>query len=412
MGKLSYRLFIFFYRVFISFAALFNKKAKQFSQGRKNLFQELSNDFKSHSGDLAWFHCASLGEFEQGRPVIEAFKKDFPHFKILLTFFSPSGYVVRKDYPLADFVYYLPLDTPGNAKQFINITKPNLAIFVKYEYWYFHLRALRKNNIPILSVSSIFRNDQVYFKKYGGFYRHILKQVSHFFVQDHKSKELLNNLSFNNVSISGDTRFDRVVSIVNNKKDIPLVKQFKGNDKLMVVGSCWPEDFDVLLSFINEFPLKFIIAPHEIEERFMQRIEKEAIKKTIRFSQLTSSNTQENDILIIDNVGMLSSLYGYADYAYVGGAFGAGLHNILEAATFGLPIFFGNKNYTKFREAVDLVNLGGAVAIGDNNQLRFQFHQFMEEKTYNIGSQVNRDYVLDHTGATDKIINHCKEILS
>ncbi|MBL3656483.1 3-deoxy-D-manno-octulosonic acid transferase [Fulvivirga sediminis] len=412
MGKISYRLFIFFYRVFISFAALFNKKAKLFSQGRKNLFQELSDDFKAHSGELAWFHCASLGEFEQGRPVIEAFKQEFPHFKILLTFFSPSGYEVRKDYALADYVYYLPLDTPKNARNLINITKPSIAIFVKYEYWYFYLKALKKNNIPILSVSSIFRKDQIYFKKHGSFYRHILKQVSHFFVQDYPSKELLNKISFSNVTVSGDTRFDRVVSIVNNKKEIPNIKEFKDKDQLMVIGSCWPEDFEVLVSFINEFPIKFIIAPHEIEEKFMQRIEKDAIKKVIRFSKLTQATAKEHDILIIDNVGMLSKLYAYADYAYIGGAFGAGLHNILEAATFGLPIFFGNKNYTKFKEAVDLINLGGAVAIADNNQLRFQFHQFMDERTYNIGSQVNRDYVIDHKGATDKIINHCKEILS
>ncbi|WP_306309403.1 3-deoxy-D-manno-octulosonic acid transferase [Fulvivirga ligni] len=308
-------------------------------------------------------------------------------------------------------MYYLPIDSAYNAKKFLDITNPELAIFVKYEFWHYYLKELNQRNIPMLSVSSIFRADQIYFKGYGSFQRQILSHVSHFFVQDLNSKKLLDSISINNVTVSGDTRFDRVVSIVKQKKDIPHIDSFKGIEKLFVVGSCWPEDFEVLLPLINDSSIKFIIAPHEIENKFINRIENEVAKKVIRYSQINdSTDLSDRQVIIIDNVGMLSSLYGYGDFAYIGGAFGQGLHNILEAATFGLPIFFGNKNYTKFKEAVDLVNLGGAVAVDNYDELRSQFYQFMEPKTYIIASQVNEDYVKDHVGATEKIIQYCKTL--
>ena len=411
MGKLSYRLFILFYSIFIRFASLFNQKARLFLRGRKNLLPRLEQDLKQKEVPLAWFHCASLGEFEQGRPIIESFRKQFPQYEILLTFFSPSGYEVRKNYDQADYIYYLPIDSAYNATKFLDITNPELAIFVKYEFWHYYLKELNQRNIPILSVSSIFRADQIYFKGYGSFQRKILSHVTHFFVQDLNSKKLLDSISINDVTVSGDTRFDRVASIVKQKKDISHIDSFKGTEKLFIVGSCWPEDFDVLLPLINDSSIKFIIAPHEIENKFMNKIENEVARKAIRYSQVNdSTDLSDHQVMIIDNVGMLSSLYGYGDFAYIGGAFGQGLHNILEAATFGLPIFFGNKNYTKFREAVDLVNLGGAVAVDNYDELRSQFYQFMQTKTYTIASKVNEDYVKGHIGATDKIIQYCKTV--
>lgn len=411
MGKFFYSCSVFFYKIAIRFASIFNKKAKLFIQGRKHLLQKIKKEFQRSNSPVAWFHCASLGEFEQGRPLMEAFKKDYPHYKIVLTFFSPSGYEVRKNYKGADHIYYLPLDTKKNARLFLNYLKPKIAFFIKYEFWCYYSEGLKARNIPLLSTSSIFRESQLFFRSYAGFYRKILKNFTYFFVQDRKSLELLKSIGINNVAVAGDTRFDRVMNISERGLNLPEIAAFKGNKKLMVIGSCWPEDFDVLNSFINDTDIKFVIAPHEIEEKFIERIENDLLKRCIRYSEVKDHNPAKYDVLIIDNIGMLSGLYAYGDYAFVGGGYGQGLHNILEPATFGLPVFFGNKNYTKFREARDLINLGGAVAVAGYDELRSQFRAFCDETTYNIASGINRDYVKDSTGATEKIISYCKSII-
>ncbi|MBL6447231.1 3-deoxy-D-manno-octulosonic acid transferase [Fulvivirga sp. 29W222] len=412
MGEFIYNISLFFYNVIINIAAPFNKKARLFVEGRKDLLQRIETALAESKAPIAWFHCASLGEFEQGRPLIDTFKEEYPHYEIFLTFFSPSGYEVRKNYAGADYIFYLPTDSKVHAKKFLDLINPKIAIFVKYEFWHHYAKELLQRNIPLLSTSSIFRENQLFFKKYGSFYRGILKNFTYFFVQDSKSLKLLESIDITNTAISGDTRFDRVMTICKNKKELPEVAGFKNEKKVMVIGSCWPEDLDVLIPFINDTNLKYIIAPHEIEEKFIGRIERDLIKKVVRYSEIKGFNDSSSfDVLLIDNIGMLSSLYAYGDYAYVGGAYGQGLHNILEPATFGIPIFFGNKNYTKFREAVDLTNLGGAVALAGYDELRTQFRAFSDETTYNIGSQINTSYVKDNTGATKKIIDYCKTII-
>lgn len=410
MALIFYQFSLLIYRFGATILALFSPKVRLFVRGRRGLIDKIKSSLADNTSPIVWFHCASLGEFEQGRPIIEKFKSQFTNHKVVLTFFSPSGYEVRKNYEQADYIFYLPWDSKSNARKFIDIVKPEIALFVKYEYWHFFIEGLKNKNIPIISTSSIFRPDQIYFKPYGWFYLNILKNVTYFFAQNRATKLLLEKNGINQVSISGDTRFDRVASIAKNKKELPLVQKFKDEKKIMVVGSCWPEDLDVLLPFINASDMKFIIAPHEIEGSTISRLEKECMRETIRYSNLEAAIGNE-DVLLVDNIGLLSSLYAYGEYAYVGGAFGAGLHNILEAATYGVPIFFGNKNYKKFNEAVELINLGGAVAVGSYTELRDQFSVFMEDTSLQIAGQVNMDYVKDNTGATEKIFEYCKELI-
>lgn len=358
-----------------------------------------------------WIHCASLGEFEQGRPVIEKLRSACPDHRIILTFFSPSGYNVRKNYQGADHVLYLPMDSAAHAKKWVHSISPSLAIFVKYEFWNFYIRELNRQSVPLLSISTIFRSDQIYFKSYGGFYREILKSVTHFFVQDASSARLLEGIGINEVTVAGDTRFDRVAEIRDARQEIQEAATFAGSNQVMVAGSVWPEDMEVLIPFINNHDLKFIIAPHEISDKFISRIEQEIEKECIRFSGWDPENGLQADVLIIDNIGMLSSLYAYATYAWVGGAYGQGLHNILEAAVYGCPVFFGNKNYEKFREAKDLINLGGAAAIANYMDLREQFANFSDHDTYIIARQINMEYISSNRGATDKIVRYSKKLL-
>lgn len=412
---MSYFLYNFFLRLYwfsILVASPFNTKANLFIKGRKNIWQNLRASLQEETAPIIWVHCASLGEFEQGRPLIESLKQGFPAYKILLTFFSPSGYEVRKDYALADYIFYLPTDSRSNAHKFIEIVKPKMAILVKYEFWFFYIRALKKNGIPVLSVSSIFRPSQIYFKRYGGFYRRILYRITHFFVQDPKSLSLLKKIKIDRAMVSGDTRFDRVWEICKSRKEIPEVSAFKNDHQLMIIGSAWPEDMELLIPFINENNIKFIIAPHEISPKFIQDMESNLNKPSIRYSQLIDNvNVPEVDVLIIDNIGMLSSLYGYADFAYVGGAFGNGLHNILEPATFGIPVFFGNKNYKKFNEAVDLTKLGGAATVDSYDSLIKEYRLFSDRNTYDIASHINKTYIAENRGATGKVISYCKKLL-
>lgn len=407
-----YALSISFLRIIYQLAAPFHSKAKAFVTGRKNIISALETAFSTNQSPIIWVHCASLGEFEQGRPIIEALKKELPSHKILLTFFSPSGYEVRKNYGSADYVFYLPWDTASNARHFVAITKPAMALFVKYEFWLNYTRELKKHNIPLLSVSSIFRPEQLFFQSYGGFYRNILKQFSFFFVQNDESLRLLKSIGVTNCQLAGDTRFDRVHQIVKQAEEVAIARQFKGDNMVFVVGSCWPEDMDVLAPFINESRIRFIIAPHEISEASLAYTEKMLEVKSIRYSQAQEKNIEDFQVLIIDNVGMLSCLYRYGEFAYIGGAFGKGLHNILEAACYGVPIFFGNRNYQKFAEAVDLINRGGAFEVADYTDLKIKYELLNVPESFQLACEVTKLYVEENLGATEKIMKYCRKVLT
>jgi 3-deoxy-D-manno-octulosonic-acid transferase len=409
---LLYDISIFLLKTGIRIASFFHPKAKAFVTGRKDVFKKLHQRFAQNQAPVLWVHCASLGEFEQARPIIEEVRKEYPQYKVLLTFFSPSGYEIRKNYEFADEISYLPLDTRANAIRFISVVKPSLAIFVKYEFWYHYAQVLKQRNIPILSTSSIFRQEQLFFKGVGNFYRKILKNFTHFFVQNGESLRLLQSIGVTNVSVAGDTRFDRVHQIVMKAERIPIAERFKANEHVFVVGSSWPEDIEVLLPFINEKKLKFIIAPHEINEQTITEIEKGLQIKFVRFSQAEGKNLEEYSVLIIDNIGLLSRLYRYGEFAYVGGAFGKGLHNILEAACYGVPILFGNKNYRKFQEAVDLINRGGAFEIRDYTDLKEKYETLNDPSSFLLACEVTRQYVNENLGATEKIMSYCRPLLS
>jgi 3-deoxy-D-manno-octulosonic-acid transferase len=410
--RILYNLGIRIASVLFKIAGLFNAKASQFVDGRSKLLQRISADMQKVSSRRIWIHCASLGEFEQGRPVMEAIRKEFPDTKIVLTFFSPSGYELRKNFSGADFVYYLPWDTTDKATQFIHAIQPRLAIFVKYEFWYNYSRLLHEQKVPLISISSIFRDDQLFFQSYGKFYRDILKNFSYFFVQNDASVKLLRSIGIQQVIRAGDTRFDRVYQVVKGGQEIEIAKRFKNNQKLMVVGSGWQEDFDALVPFINDQRLKFIIAPHEVTESTIRELEKSLQVKSIRYSKASEENLDDYAVLIIDNMGMLSRLYRYGEFAYIGGAFGKGLHNILEAACYGVPILFGNKNYQKFQEATDLINRGGAFEIADYADLNSKYAMLNIPENFILACEVTRQYVEDNLGATEKIMAYCRKILT
>ena len=409
---LVYNLSIFLLDLSIRLASLFHSKAKAFVTGRKGILKKIEEATVNLQSPLVWVHCASLGEFEQGRPIIEAIKRDFPDYKIFLTFFSPSGFEVRKNYPQADFVFYLPWDTSSHARKLVSSIKPALAIFVKYEFWYHYTRELKRRNTPLLSTSSIFRKQQLFFHSPGSFYRKILKNFTYFFVQNYESVKLLRSIGINNATQAGDTRFDRVNKIVKQSEPIALAEAFKNGQKIFVVGSCWPEDLDTLIPFINDNRLKFIVAPHEISETFISDFEKALQVKSIRYSQAAGKNIEDYSLLIIDNIGLLSRLYRYGEFAYIGGAFGKGLHNILEAASYGVPILFGNKNYEKFQEAVDLINRGGAFAVADYPDLKEKYEMLNVPESFLLACEVTRQYVEENLGATEKIMKYCREILA
>ncbi len=401
-----YKTGILLYSLLIRLFALANEKARLFVNGRKNWKENLAE--KTDSGArYIWFHCSSLGEFEQGRPVIEELKQQFPEFKIVLTFFSPSGYEIRKNYPLADIVAYLPVDTKRNAKDFLDIVKPEKAFFVKYEYWYFYISELKKRKIPLFIISAIFRENQQFFKNtpLGKWYRKMLYKVEHLFVQNEKSGELLNQIGISNYTVSGDTRFDRVAAIAKSSKEIPLVEKFRGNSKLIVAGSTWKPDEELLSEFINQNPgIKFIIAPHEVSAGNINRIHQMLKNPAISFSKVTEPEIGRFQVLIIDSVGLLSSLYRYGNIAYIGGGFGVGIHNILEAATFGLPVIFG-PNYKKFREAVELTSEGGSFPVSDYEELRGTLTRLIgDERELKNAAEICRNYVAKNVGSTQLII--------
>jgi 3-deoxy-D-manno-octulosonic-acid transferase len=399
--NLAQRIYFFLIRIVSPFSA----KAARFISGRSDVFSQLTNFDTGQYNKIFWFHCASLGEFEQGRPLIEALKTQQDSTGIVLTFFSPSGYEVRKNYSTADLVCYLPADSPKNARKFIAAIRPDAAFFVKYEFWYYYFRELNQQNVPVYSISTILRVGHVAFR--WPFYRKILAKVNHFFVQDEETATRLSTIHLTNVTISGDTRFDRVADIASKVKELEIVRTFKGKARVMAIGSSWPRDMQLLKPLILNLGkrIKFIIAPHEIDEPAIQEMKKAMGNWAVRYSAAENQPMTDYRVLIVDNIGMLSSVYAYADFAYVGGGFGSGIHNILEPAVFGMPVFFGNKRYQKFREAVDLTNAGAAFPVGTTLEMTHVMEDLLEdENRYRSVSEVGKRYVEDNRGATKKIM--------
>jgi len=359
---------------FLKIVALFSQKIKLFVDGRKSVFETLSKNI-SNSDKTIWFHAASLGEFEQGLPVMEKIKANFPNHKLIVTFFSPSGYEVRKNNTIADVTIYLPIDTKENAKHFLDSINPEFVFFIKYEFWPNYLNELKNRKINTYLISGIFRENQAFFKWYGSFYRKALNSFDYFFVQNESSKKLVQQLGFQNVSVSGDTRFDRVVSILERNNHLDFIEKFKNNTLTIVIGSSWPKDEELLVNFINQSTenIKFIIAPHNIKSDQILELQKSITKKSILFSEKESKNVGEYDIFIINTIGILTKIYSYADIAYVGGGYGnPGVHNLLEPATFGIPIVIG-PNYSHFAEATALVNMEGCISVSNQNELNDAF---------------------------------------
>lgn len=406
MSVFIYSIGIRFWGFLIWISSFFNDKAKLWIKGRKELIKQYQKAFKENYKPVYWFHCASLGEFEQGRPLIEKLKSQKPDVGILLTFFSPSGYEIRKNYSLADWVFYLPLDIQREIKSIISIVNPKMVFIVKYEFWHHFITELNHKEIPIISVSSIFKPSQIYFKWYGIFFRNILKKVTYIFVQNSDSQILLSSINVDSL-LSGDTRFDRVKAICEQKKTLPIIEKFKSNQKLLVIGSSWVADLEIIApvieSYLSENKLKLVIAPHEIDSPTLDKTQSLFHQKSILYSNAENENLESNKILIINNIGLLSSIYSYANFAYVGGAFGKGLHNILEPATFGMPIFFG-PNFSKFKEAVDLVNLEGAFSIKNKKEFKIKFEKALFDTDFRKKtSLISANYIRDNVGATEII---------
>jgi 3-deoxy-D-manno-octulosonic-acid transferase len=399
-----------FYGFLIQLSALFNnEKAKKWIKGRRDQ-KESIRKLRAINEKRIWFHCASLGEFEQGKPVMEAVKREYPNHKIVLTFFSPSGYEIRKNDPIADYIFYLPLDGPKRSRSFIKSIKPELAFFVKYEFWYFYGRELQRQKISFFCISAIFRPNQIFFQPIiGEFFRRMLLRFTHLFVQDQESLQLLYKDRVARVSVSGDTRFDRVSatkqSMENEKVDLPLIKQFIKDENVWVYGSTWSEDLNVILPFIDSTKGKHILVPHEIKLETILNIQKSIKKTTVLYSEYGKLVNDNAEVLIIDSIGLLSRIYKYANYSYVGGGFGVGIHNILEAAVYGLPVFFGPE-YDKFKEAKDLVKLGGAFSINNVDELMKQVEMISSKEELAKIADINKEYVEGHEGATAVVINY------
>ena len=405
--SLLYNLGILFYGLFIRLVALFNEKAKLFVSGRRNWKTQLVSAVDKNAAYI-WFHCASLGEFEQGRPVLEEIKKQYPQYKIILTFFSPSGYEIRKNYEGADIVAYLPMDSKKNAQEFIRVVRPEKVFFVKYEFWYNYITELKRQQIPLYIISAIFRENQQFFKStpWGKWYRKMLFSFEHIFIQNKTSAHLLEQAGINHFTISGDTRFDRVAEIARGAKKFEIVEKFKANNVTLIAGSTWKPDEELLAAFINNTNVvKYIIAPHEVATANINRILGLLKKPAICFSKANISDIESYDVLIIDSIGILSSLYQYGNIAYIGGGFGVGIHNILEAATFKLPVLFG-PNYLKFKEAVDLVNEKGAFSIQNYAGLEAILTKLLNDKNHlQNTSEICKNYVEKNVGSTKLIIN-------
>jgi 3-deoxy-D-manno-octulosonic-acid transferase len=401
-----YNLAVSLAAFFLKIVALFSPKIKLFVEGRKNVFSILEEKIKADDKTI-WFHSASLGEYEQGLPVIEKIKEKYPSHKIIVTFFSPSGYEVRKNNNVADVTIYLPLDTKNNAKKFLKLVHPELAFFIKYEFWLNYLKELEKSKTPTYLISGIFRDNQMFFKWYGGFYRKALKAFIFFFVQNESSKQKIESIGFTNVIVSGDTRFDRVAAILERDNKLGYIENFKNNQPVIVFGSSWPKDEVLIAEYINQAPenVKFIIAPHNIKADQIAELKSQITKSTILFSEKENKDLSKYDVFIIDTIGLLTKIYSYGTIAYVGGGFGnPGIHNILEPAAFGIPIVIG-PNYSNFAEAVSLVELQGCMVISNTAELKKTFDQLLSDNELFIKkSSICKSFIQDNKGATETII--------
>ncbi len=398
----------------ILLSPLFSPKMSLFVKGRKSVIDTIKSTLKKGDKTI-WFHCASLGEYEQGVPIIKKTKEEFPDHKIIVSFFSPSGFEVKKNDKLADCTVYLPLDTPKNAKNLIDLLQPSVAIFIKYEFWPNYLFELKKKSIPTILVSGLFRKDQVFFKFYGGFMRRTLNSFSHFFVQDQLSKNLLEQLKISQVSVSGDTRFDRVSDQLSMNNELDFMALFKQDLFCLVCGSTWPKDESILINYINNFSnnTKFIIAPHEVNNLRIESLKKKLKVKTVLYSEREKYNISDYQVLIIDTVGLLTKVYSYADVAYIGGGIGMGangLHNILEAATFGVPIIIG-ENYTNFPEAKKLKELNGLFSVATPQEFIDIFNQLKTDAPFcEKTGLISKNFILNNRGATDIILNYLQQL--
>mgnify|MGYP000497976246 FL=1 len=392
--------------------ALFQPKIQLFVSGRKNTFPELEAKLSPDKKNI-WMHVASLGEFEQGLPILERLRKQFPDHRLILTFFSPSGYEVKKNTSAADVVVYLPMDAISYAKRFLNLVQPEFALFVKYEIWPNYLKELKQRNIPTFLVSALFSKRQIYFKPYGGFMRRSLTTFSHFFVQDNSSKALLQSIGFENCTVSGDTRLDRVSEILKRDNQLDFMTEFKNNHPCLVAGSTWPEDEELLIPYINrsDSNFKFVIAPHEIKEAHISKILAAMQKKTICYSEMDNKNLKDYDVLVVDTIGLLTKIYSYADMAYVGGGFATGLHNTMEPAVFGVPIIIGPK-YHGFKEAEDLVANGGILSVSNQTEFYKVMDTFITDaqQREQVGA-INANYINTNVGAADRIIESISKYL-
>jgi len=410
--RLFYNIFIYGYTFLIRVAAPFNKQAGQWLAGRKDIFLHMEKALGNHK-DIVWFHCASLGEFEQGRPVMEAFKRTFPEYKILLTFFSPSGYELRKNYAVADYIFYLPMDKPGNARRFVQLFKPKLAVFIKYEYWYNYIKVLSQNKIPLFFVSAIFRKNQYFFRFGAKWFRNQLQKVTWFQVQDEASSQLLNNIHIFHNTVGGDTRFDRVMEVAMEEVSLPVIEKFSRETDLLVCGSTWPPDENILKDYLlHNKTVKIVLAPHRIEPEHIAEI-KNKFKDfyPLLYSEATENIPENVRVLVIDSMGLLSHLYRYGKIAYVGGGFGAGIHNLPEAAVYGLPVLFGPK-HQNFREALNLLQNGGGYTISNKESFQQTADMLLQyPEKYRAASLAAAGYVRQQAGATFTVIEKIKEYL-
>ena len=410
--RFLYSLALALYALLLRLAAPLVPKAAAWVAGRRGLLPRIEQALAAEAAPRLWVHCASLGEFEQGRPLIEGLRGQYPGHKIVLTFFSPSGYEVRKSWPGADYVFYLPLDTADHARRFVAAVRPRLAVFVKYEFWYYYLRELHERRLPAVVVAAIFRPQQIFFRPWGGFFRQILGQLSHIFTQDEASAQLLRGIGLARVSVAGDTRFDTVAATaLAPARPLPLAEAFVADGApTLIAGSTWPEDLPALAPLLRKHAraMRFIVAPHEVSEAHLLEVEAALPGLTVRYSRATPATVAEARLLLIDNVGMLSQLYRFGRFAYIGGAFGAGLHNTLEAAAFGLPVFFGPR-YQRFQEAVELVALGCAFSVGSARQLEAAFDRLYYNEEARLKVQdLSLEYVHTHAGATGRILRQLK----
>lgn len=408
-----YNILVYIASFFLRIIAKFNPKLGLFVQGRKTVFHTLSTQISS-TDKVIWFHTASLGEYEQGLPVLEALKEKYPNHKFVLTFFSPSGYEVKKDSAVADVITYLPLDTKANARKFLKLVHPELVVFVKYEFWPNYLAELKRQHIHTISISTIFRSSQVFFKFYGGWMRKSLHAFNHIFVQDETSQQLLKDINYTDVTISGDTRFDRVLEILERDNSLSFIEEFKNNATSIVIGSSWPEDESIFVPFINASikNCKYIIAPHNIKSQEIEKLKKSISKSTVLFSELEQhTDLSKFDVFIVDTIGILTKVYSYADIAYVGGGMGnTGLHNTLEPAVFGIPVVIG-KSYAGFKEAQDLVKLGGVLSVKSKTEFEHTITRLLEDANFKVSvGKINHNYVHANGNASKIIIEYLSKI--